>query len=348
MKLNNQINHSKQRNIEERRIIFAVSQEKDTIVMQIKVSEEYPCGGEVPSFTILSSSLPSRIQPQILQKLNEISQKIMQTNRPCIDHCLNYIEKFINIYHSRSNNLSNSSSNPIENSNLNNIEFSSINNIIFATENSENQTANETQKKIKKKGREERYELPCPRLAGAVFTMDSRLVYFQNFFFLKNIQPPQTYDGLLSVLEDNETNLSNSPNSSATQSDDFGFPHVNIYSYYYSDDNYNQIHTTSESSFLNSLNQFNTNNMNVNNMNNNSNNIIDDSQINNSDNIIINKNEMRNNNHYANKTKRKTSSNTRVMFSNSLCPYVFDISLATKLTFVLQFFNSFYFHYYNY
>merc|ERR1711879_491052 len=49
--------------------------------------------------------------------------------------------------------------------------------------------------------RENNLEIPCPRLAGATFTSDGRLIYFRNFSFESNKQSlPHTYDGLLQFI----------------------------------------------------------------------------------------------------------------------------------------------------
>ena len=73
-------------------------------------------------------------------------------------------------------------------------------------------------------------EIPCPRIAGATFTADGRLIYFRNFSFQNGKQVlPHTYDGLLKFVEQ-PVSLDESrelPNARV--------PH-SISSYYYTDD----------------------------------------------------------------------------------------------------------------
>ena len=44
-------------------------------------------------------------------------------------------------------------------------------------------------------------EIPCPRLAGATFTAEGRLIYFHNFSFPRGQSSPPTYEGLLKFMD---------------------------------------------------------------------------------------------------------------------------------------------------
>lgn len=73
-------------------------------------------------------------------------------------------------------------------------------------------------------------ELPCPRLAGACFTNDGKLLYFRNFSFTQSKQTlPHSYDGLKNFID---RPVNNQEQNDQTQSNDLH----SVSSYYYTED----------------------------------------------------------------------------------------------------------------